>query len=617
MAKRLGILALILAATTAVYTPSIDGEFVFDDLHLVGDPLVTDPFAKGPSVWFTFGRPVTAFTFALNHLAVGLDTRGWHLTNVAIHLAVVVLAWAFARLTLARAGLCRSEGAALAVAGLFALHPMQTEAVAYLTQRSESLASGLFLAALLVLLVRDEARTATRRGALFSAAAALHLIGLAAKPIVMTLPAVWLLHAAMLPASSEADAPAWRRVWRRLPAAAGLVVLSAACGIATLASTQASSHAGFGLVGIPPASYAATELRVIPTYLRLLVWPAYQCADWCFRISGSYLEPAVLGGAALLAAFVTGAIFAAIRFRGAAGDIPGAARAASFGALFFLIVLAPTSTVVPLRDPLAEHRVYLAALGIFMAAVAGGNLAVRRLAPARAPLAGGAIALAFLAVAGVATARRSAVWVSPLALWTDASQNSEQKARVHVNLGYALRTSNRPEEALPHFYRARELSNDHTISGAVLLKNIVGTLLMLGRIDDARAEVERVLARDPGHPVALAELAMVEFTSYRDYESERAALGALAADPDNATALTYLGRVRLRRGDLAGALGALRLAAATREADAAVVDALGEADERSGALDAACAAYARAAQLPGDGGSTAHARASRARLRCW
>ncbi len=615
MAKRFAIIAFILAATAAVYIPSIDGEFVFDDEHLVSNRLVTEPFAR-PADWVTAVRPVTTFTFALNHLAVGFDTRGWHLTNVAIHLATVVLAWALARLSLARARFSKPEGAALAAASLFALHPVQTEAVAYLSQRSESLASGFYLAALLLLLVRDEAPAATRRALLFLTAAALHVLGLGAKPIAVTLPMVWLLHAAMLPAPCEGSSSAWQRVRRRLPAAMILVALSAASGIATLTGVTGSSHAGFGLAGLSPANYAATELRVIPTYLRLLVWPAGQCADWFFRISKSFWEPAVLSCAALLAALVTGAILVAVRVRDAAGDEAGAARAASFGSLFFLIMLLPTSTVVPLRDPLAEHRVYLAALGVFVAAGAWAAVAVRRLAGSRAPLVGSAVALAVLAALGVASVRRSAVWSSSLALWSDAAQKSPEKARVHLYFGNELLIANRPEEALAEFNRARELARDHTISGTVLLEKIVRTLLITGRREQARADVGRVLARLPRYPAALALLAMVEFDSDRDLESERAALSALATDPRNTTALFYLGKVRRRGGDLAGARKALELAAATSGDDSTVFLELGEVDEHSGALAAACAAYARAAQSRDDAWSSAQARASRARLRC-
>ncbi len=617
MRKQLVLLAIVLAATGAAYLPATDGELVLDDFAAIQNPSVTDPFGGALSAWLTPGRKVVDFTFALNHLAVGLDTRGWHLTNIAIHLGAVVLAWLFARITLTRAGLARPELPALAAAALFALHPLQTESVAYITQRAESLASGVYLAALLLLLLRDEEPAPWRRKLLLAGAVALHAIGLfGVKPIVATLPAAWLLHSALLPVSSEISMPAWRRAWRRAPAALPLFALSGAAAIWMAQSVAGEVHAGFAVPGLSPDLYLATQLRVIPTYLRLLFWPAGQCADWYFPASRSFLEPAVLGGAAFLVAVAALAILAAVRFRGASGGGPAAARAASFGALFFLVVLAPSSSVVPLLDPLAEHRVYLGALGVFLAVVAGADFAVRRLAGARATQAGASIALLLLAAAGVATARRSAVWSTQVSLWSDAAQKAPQKARVHLNLGQALHDASRPGDALASYYRARELLRDHTVSGETLLNNIVQTLLTLQRADEARAEVSHILARFPRDPEALALLARVEFVSRRDIESVRAALAALAVDPWNATALTCVGMIQLKRGDIATARQALRDAAATQVIDPMIYSKLGEAEERSGDIAAACAAYARAAALPGNPWVSTEARRSHARLRC-
>ncbi len=244
-----------------------------------------DPFGHGVAPWVTFRRSVTAFTFALNHMTVGWDTRGWHMTNVRSTSPW----WSSPGRSCASRSRGRGSHAplnvALAAAGLFALHPLQTESVAYIVQRSESLASGLYLATLLLLLRRDEATEPWRRGGLLAGAVALHAIGLAAKPIVVTLPVAWLLHGAVVPAMREAGMPAWRRVWRRMPPALPLLALSAAAGFSTVAGFGfgTSISAGFETPELSATGYAATQLRVVPRYLRLLAWPAGQCADWYFR----------------------------------------------------------------------------------------------------------------------------------------------------------------------------------------------------------------------------------------------------------------------------------------------------------------------------------------------
>jgi Flp pilus assembly protein TadD len=615
---RRSALAVLLVACAAVYLPSIDGEFVLDDVQLLSDPRIVDPFRQPAGAWLSWNRPVATFTFALNHLAVGLDPRGWHLTNVLVHCAVVALVWAFARLTLARARLARPEEGALIVAAVFGLHPLHSESVAYVTQRAESLASALYLAAFLLFLLGEEARTPRRRLALVLAATGLHVVGLATKPIVATLPVAWLLHAAILPPPGGDHAPP-RPSWRwRAAAALPAFAASAWAAASLLVASHGSRSAGFAIARLRADRYLWTQLRVIPTYVRLLFWPAGLHVDWDFRVSGSPLEPGAVAGACVLAVVAAASVVTAVRLRDAPGGRAAASRTAAFGTLFFLLVLAPTS-LVPLLDPLAEHRVYLASVGIILAVVGPAvqlvDGATGRVG-ARARLVAGGAVLAVAMGLGTATARRSAVWANPLALWADAAQKSPAKARVHANLGDALHRTNRTAEALESFRRARELRADGTVAEDVLLSNIVGILLALFRTDEARAEVTAALARSPRDPVALGLLVAVEYVSRNPATCERAAFDALAADPWNANALKYLGMVRLDRGDLAGALEVLRAAASDGVTDPMTYVALGQAQEQVGRVASACAAYGRAVELPGDAWARATARMLMSRLPC-
>lgn len=596
MAQPRILLALVLVATAAAHAPAIDGEFLFDDEGTISSPLVANPSGAPASAWLRATRPTTTLTFAANRLASGFDPRAWHLTNVAIHLCAALLAYALARLTLARAGLSRPEGAALLAAALFALHPIQTESVAYVTQRSESLASALYLGGLLLFLARDRATAPLRRGALAALATALHAIALGAKPIAATLPAAWLLHLALLPPPGEEAIPGWRRALRRLPAAAPALALSAAAGIVAIRGTAGSISAGYDIPGLGLGDYLATQLRVVPAYLRLLAWPAGQCVDWDVRPSQSLLEPRVLLGGLLLLSIAGAALGAARLAAGRAGDGPAAARAASFGALFFFLALAPTS-LVPLADPMAEHRLYLASLGFHLAVCGAGAFVLRRFAPRLGP-AFAAVAVLLVLASAVATARRSAVWTTRLALWSDAAEKAPGKPRVHLQLGFAQLGAQRPEDALRSFQRAREVGAGQPHLDEPILVAIVGALVALGRVEEARAETERAIAGFPGVPGLLAMRAQVEFHAGDFRASERAALAALAASEGHAKALKYLGLSRMRQGDLAGARAALRASAAAGYTDALVYFVLGEAERLAGDRDAACAAYATGAHMP-------------------
>jgi tetratricopeptide (TPR) repeat protein len=607
-------LGLLLVATTVAYLPALDGAFVIDDVSIISDPLVAAPGRANAVAWLRSARPVLTATYALDHARFGLETRGWHATNLLVHLAAILLAWRLARRLLARAGLERPEGAALAAAALFALHPLQTEAVAYVTQRAESLASACFLAGLLLLLARDEG--GARRGWLLAGAVAIQAAGLLVKPIVATLPAAWLLAAAVLPTADETGRPPWRRIVGRLPAALPLFALSAASAAWGLYQAAGSNHAGFDMPDLPAGRYFATQLRVVPTYLRLLAWPAGQCADWYFTVSDGLLDRGSLAGGLFLGALLGGALWLSTRHARLGGDGPAVARLAGFGIPFFLLVLAPSSSFVPLRDPLAEHRVYLASLGLFVVVATAVSVALRRAAPARAARAGAAIAVVALVALGAATARRSVVWSGTLALYQDAAEKAPEKARVHLSLGQALAMAERYEEALAHFRRARSLATDRTLAPGAALQNVVFALLMLDRLDEARGEVQGALRQDPRDAALLALLADVEYSALRDAEAEAAAVAALAIEPFNVMALKYLGMARARAGDLAGAADALRAAEANDPLEPQVLQQLGRVEERLGNRDAACRAYGRAAELPRSPMISRTALASHRRLGC-
>jgi len=614
--------AVVLLATIAAYLPSIDGEFQYDDQEIAKTTWVREGAAfLRPSHWFEMARPLTAATFAANHAMTGFRPTAWHVTNVLVHLAAVLLAWRFARRLLARAGVSPGgvapgpgapvpqgkgkrkgaptpatlpipEWAALAAAAIFALHPLHTEAVSYISQRSEALASALYLAGLLVLLRWDAAEPG-RRAKLLVAAVVLHFLDLVAKPIAATMPFAWLLIAAVMPTPAERDVPWHARVARRIPAALPLVALSVIAAGIGVTEVKGSGHAGYDLPFVSTLGYVATQMRALPIYLRLVVWPAGLNADWWFPFSRSLLEPGVLAGAASLAAFAGGALFLARRLGSRDGDGAAAARVAAFGALFFLGVLAPT-TLVPLRDPLVEHRLYLASFGIVLAGTAGAIAALRRFSPSRARVAGVAIVVVTLAVLGAATARRNQVWKTALALWSDASLKSPQKARIWVNLGTALHFAGRFDQAVTAYDRALALGFDPTVPLELVIRNTALALVRQRRYDEARDRLVRYLAKAPRDPGTIVILALVEVDTNRLDDAERSARQALALDPSMARPYQILGQVQDKRGDLQGAFDHFATASRLDPADPLPVYSMGRIEEKRGRITQACSAYARA-----------------------
>ena len=620
-----GALAAILVATAAAYVPSIDGEFQYDDQEIAKTVWVRDaPRFLEPGYWLTMPRPLTAALFAVNHEISDFRPRVWHVTNVLIHLLTVLLAWRFARRILARAGFAAAPGAAvpaepekgkgkgkgkarkalgaaaravpewpaLAVAALFALHPLSTEAVSYISQRSEALASAFVLGALLLLLARDEAPVA-RRAPLLVGAILLHFLGLSAKPVAATTPALWLLAAAVLPVAAERDLSWWQRVVKRIPASLPLFALTLYTALSNVKEASGSGHAGFDLQFVTPFQYVCTQMRAIPIYVRLVLFPVGLNADWQFPFSRSFFEPAVLGGTAFVLALIAAAFVLVDRFGREEGDAPAAARLAAFGWLFFIGMLAPT-TFVPLRDPFVEHRLYLPTLGIVLAVTGAAVALVRRYAPRRERWVGVAAVVVLAGGLGAATAVRNQVWQSALNLWKDASEKSPGKPRIWVNYGTALHFAGRFDKAVEAYDRALALGFDPTVPIELVVRNTALALVRLRRYDEARARLVSYLQNAPRDAGTIVILALVEADTGRLDAAEASARRALSLDPRQSRPFQILGQVEEKRNDLQGAYDNFGTAARLDPADPLPVFSMARIEEKRGRIAEACNLYARA-----------------------
>jgi tetratricopeptide (TPR) repeat protein len=315
---------------------------------------------------------------------------------------------------------------------------------------------------------------------------------------------------------------------------------------------------------------------VLWRYLALLAWPAGQSFDPDVRWTTSLSDPSALAALAGLAALVAAAA-AAVRRTSPSPPTDGAraVRVAAFGLLWFLAALLPSSAV-PLADPMAEHRVYLASWGVLLAAAAGAELVLRRVPPRAA--AGAAVAT-WLAL-GAALHARSAVWESDVALWSDTVRRSPEKGRPHASLAEALIARGRTAEAIPELLQAIRAGGP-TLFEAGVHGDLAIALYEARQLDEAQAEAQR----------------------------------SIAADPTRGAAYNTLGLVLEARGDAAGAASFFR-----RTTELSPVDPVGWLNlartlERLGD-PAACEAWARHADALPDEASARRARAHRQELGC-
>jgi protein O-mannosyl-transferase len=470
---------LLLAAALVAFGASLGSGFHFDDYAIFSDPVLTSPWGW-TGIWsLRQTRPLTYLTFWLNYQAGGQDPLGYHLFNLALHLGAVMLLYECLRKLL-------PERAALLAAALFAVHPIQAEAVNYVWARSIMLAVVLCLASLAAWI---EGRTWV--------AVAWFAAALLAKEECAAFPLVLLL-----------APPAGRK---RLVAIAAMMVLAVAAAGRVLYAIAVTPGAPAGSqAGITPWHYGLAEGLVILRYLRLAIVP------YGFTVDPDIGVPPVwLGLLAWLGVVAAGV--AAWRYSDAAGK----------WFLAGLILLIPSSSIFPAADLAADRRMYLPMLGF--AAAAGlllDRVRLRALAPAAA------IALMLVSVV------RTTVWMSDETLWREAVDRAPDKVRPKIQLARALPAA----KALELLSQARNLAPHDPLVAAELGK----TLLAEGQPEAALPEFGRALALDPrdarnfnNRGVALAALGQTE-AARADFER------ALRIDPGLAEARQNLLKIQAK-----------------------------------------------------------------------
>jgi len=455
-----GLLAALLVLLGVIaYADRGGPEFILDGYLLIARSLdllafTDDAIAGGRSTLERIRaalegepRPLTELTFALDVARFGLDARPFRTVNLLIHLAAGLVLMDLVR------RLLRSPGApafaagvaaplAFAAAALWMLHPLQTQSVAYVIQRSESLMGLLYLATLDCWVIGAGRR---RAWPWITASIACFVLGLGAKEVIVTAPIAVLLIDRTFLAGSARAAIARRRGGYAVFAVL-LVVGILAISRSLLGAEQAvdplgrGPTVGFG-VGVSPWSYLLTQAGVIAWYLRLAIWPSPLVLDYGWPIAGG-LGDAVVPG--LLVLGLLGLALWLLWKRPAAG----------LALAWFFLVLAPTSSIVPIQDPIFEHRVYLALAGPAALVAVVGWWLCRRLLPARPigpalgpgglrPTLAGLAATAALGVmlTGllVTTAGRLDAYASRSTMWRDVIAKRPENARAHHNLAVILK----------------------------------------------------------------------------------------------------------------------------------------------------------------------------------
>lgn len=535
LAAALVALAVFLAHGNSLGTP-----FVFDDQAAVlRNPSIrqfsTALFPPDTATGAT-GRPLVNLSLAVNHALGGLQPLDYHLFNVLLHAANALLVLGLLRRAFAQSALAPRLGGAgpllaAAISLLWALHPLQTESVTCVIQRSELLGGFFYLLAFTCFF-----RAAAGGGRFWTIATiAACTLGPAAKELVATAPVLLLLADRALFAGSFREA--WRRRGRlHLAAFAGAWLVF---GVLFLATPNRGGTVGFGL-GIDAWSYLLTQARALVLYLRLTLWPHPLVLDYGTPLETSLAQ--VWPHAALVLALL-GATAWALWRRPVAGLV---------GAAFF-VILAPSSSFIPLTtQTIAEHRMYLPLLAVLLATVPWLWLRSGRLAPW--------LGLGLAVALGAATEARNRDYRTAVDLWQDTAAKAPDNHRAHYNLGNALAAAGRPAEAAAAFTRAAELNPDD----ATIRHNRAHVLADIGRTDEAIAEYAAALRLGADSVDVHANLGAVLAKVGRLPEAAIHYQRATELQPGAADLHSSLGLLLADIGEIDGALAAHRRAIALR-----------------------------------------------------
>lgn len=572
-----GTLAVVIALlAVAPYLNALTAGFAFDDIPFIlrnAKVMAQEP-ALGLLTWIDrpdLYRPLTMLTYAAN-VRLGGGAAAFHVVNVLLHAAVSVLAF----LLLER--LAGGLALAAATAGLFAVHPIHTEAVTGIVGRAELLAALFGLLALLAL--ARGAREVGRARLTWSLASATALAAavLSKESAVTFVPlglVLWL----------------WLRGWAAWRSGLAALVPHGAMLVAYLA--WRASLVGALTTGAPPAFIdnplahvaapvrLATAVVILAQYLGLLTLPLTLSSDYSYDqvpLVTSATDPRLLAALAVLLALTAALAILARR-----------APVLGLAGLLFAIPLALTANILfPIGTIKAERLLYAPSLGWCLAA----GWVVVQLARVRV-----AVSLAVLAVVatamGVRTWERNRDWRDELAAHAAAVRTAPRSAKTLSNWGTDLVRQRRYAEAIPFLRRSLEIYPDR----AAVRTNLGGALMALERFEEALPHLERAVALEPGSPQMRRNLGQALGRLGRTTDALPHYEAAVRLDPASVDARYALGTLLLQAGRAAEAGEQFEavVRASPRHADAH--SNWGVALSRQGRMDEAIARFEEALRI--------------------
>jgi tetratricopeptide (TPR) repeat protein len=532
---RAWLFGLLLAVVTIfMYQPAWHGGFIWDDDdYVTNNELLTAPDGLR-RIWFSLDSPSQYFplvysTFRIEHALWGLNPTGYHWVNLLLHVANALLVWRL----LAR---LRVPGAWLAGA-IFALHPVQVESVAWITERKNVLMGFFFLQTLFAWIAFVDERT-KRPWRFYGLALILYVLALSAKTTACTLPAALLL---ILWLQKKAINK------RRLSQVVPFLILGIGMGL--LAVWWERYHQGTRgvLFALGPIERLLIASRAVSFYLSKLIWPS----NLTFIYPKWNISPAhpldyvwLLAGIALCAV-----IYFTRRYVG---------RGVEVAAAFFVATLSPVLGFIMLYTFrytfVADHYQYLASIGPIALASAGVATLADTFKRSRALIL--SVAVCLIVILAVLTRRQAAMYSDIEALWRTTLARNPGCWMAHNNLGIVLFQKADTDDAIAHYRTTLEMQPDFWDAEY----NLGIALLSKGQVDEAIAHCSNAVRTAPNDPDALVALGNALLQKERIDDAIVYYQKALSLRPDYFLAHHSLGHAFLEKGQIDAAISHCRAA---------------------------------------------------------
>ncbi len=526
-------LFLLICGCALIYGQTLDHSFHFDDYYFITENQGIRDVTDWKAIWYSLGKPtrfIGMLSFAVNYHFHGIDVTGYHVVNILIHMLNSCLVYWLALMTfnLARPGDAQSRVSNIwlagLAAGLFASHPLNTQAVTYICQRFASLATLFYLSALCCYLAGRQTSTRVRAVVWFGVSVLLTLLGLFTKQIVITLPVIILLYEFLF-FKTRLNV---RRQWPYLTFLLILMLIIPTFyhwDFDWLFGVQIESRSHEGDI-INSQTYLLSQFRVLPTYMRLLIFPVGQTLDYDFKVSTTLWDAKTLGGLLLILGVWAVAIRQLIRKRLIVG----------FGMVWFFVTIALESSIVPIYQVIFEHRCYLPSVGLSMALAAW----LDRLIVRRRHLV--AVLMIIILTFSWAAYKRNQVWANETTLWTDIQSKAPQKMRPYIHLGVSHIMNGEYDLALKEFNQALKIRQDNY----KVYHNRGIAYEMKKEFRPALADYTQAIQLNPHAAVSFANRGGIHMQLGQFQKAMQDLDRAIELDPDYATAYLNRGNIYYR-----------------------------------------------------------------------